>query len=213
MSNPPRPGTVPPRPPGTPPNQPQGTPPPQGSRPQGTPPPRPAAPAQPARPVDLATRLDGQRSWLNELDNSLRKRSIVALVLTCLAVGVGAAAMYIAITKNSDSDRITALETRISALRPPRPEPCLNHRASRRAQPSTEFGVPVPDGTELPDRCHRRHEHPGRVNPAGRADNATVLLREARCREAAHDQRADRMNAIGPVESRGLFDAPRSVPC
>lgn len=70
-----------------------------------------------ARPQpDLATRLDGQRGWLNELDRSLKKRSIIALVLTCLAVGAGAAAIYIATTKNSDADRISALETRIEAL-------------------------------------------------------------------------------------------------
>lgn len=129
MSNPPRPGTVPPRPPAG-----------QPSRPQGTPPPRPPVPGQPTRPVDLATRLDGQRGWLNELDNSLKKRSIVALVLTCLAVGVASAAMYIAITKNSDADRITALETRITAL----------EAASTGAVPetgTTDFGVPLPEGT------------------------------------------------------------------
>jgi hypothetical protein len=68
------------------------------------------------RPVDLATRLDGQRGWLNEIDRKLKKRSIIALVLTCLAVGVAAAALYISITKNSDSERISALETRIEAL-------------------------------------------------------------------------------------------------
>lgn len=67
-------------------------------------------------PADLATRLDGQRGWLNELDRSLKKRSIIALVLTCLAVGAGAAAIYISVTKNSDADRIDALETRIEAL-------------------------------------------------------------------------------------------------
>jgi len=73
--------------------------------------------AAPPRPqADLATRLDGQRGWLNELDRSLRKRSIIALVLTCLAVGAGAAAIYISVTKNSDADRISALETRIEAL-------------------------------------------------------------------------------------------------
>jgi hypothetical protein len=66
--------------------------------------------------VDLATRLDGQRGWLNELDRKLKKRSMIALLLTCLAVGVAAAALYISITKNSDSDRISALETRIEAL-------------------------------------------------------------------------------------------------
>jgi hypothetical protein len=66
--------------------------------------------------ADLATRLDGQRGWLNELDRSLKKRSIIALILTCLAVGAGAAAIYISVTKNSDGDRISALETRIEAL-------------------------------------------------------------------------------------------------
>lgn len=76
---------------------------------------RPPA-AQQRQPVDLATRLDGQRGWLKELDEALKKRSIIALVLTCLAVGVGAAALYISITKNADGDRITALEQRISAL-------------------------------------------------------------------------------------------------
>lgn len=104
MSNPPRPGAVPPRPP-------QGVP---GA--QRTPTPRPQPPVPPRPPVDLATRLDGQRGWLNEIDRSLKKRSIIALILTCLAVGVGAAAMYIAITKNSDGDRITALQTRVEAL-------------------------------------------------------------------------------------------------
>jgi hypothetical protein len=73
-------------------------------------------PAQPRSETDLATRLDGQRGWLNELDRSLKKRSIIALVLTCLAVGVGAAALYISITKNSDSERIDALEARITAI-------------------------------------------------------------------------------------------------
>ena len=97
MNNPPRPGGVPPRP-------------------QQTAKPRPQPPAPPRPPADLATRLDGQRGWLNELDRSLKVRSIIALVLTCLAVGVGAAAMYITITKNSDGDRINALETRVEAL-------------------------------------------------------------------------------------------------
>ena len=65
---------------------------------------------------EIANRLDGQRGWLNELDTSLKRRSIIALVLTCLAIGAGAAAIYISLTKNSDSDRIDALETRIENL-------------------------------------------------------------------------------------------------
>ncbi|MCB8916239.1 MAG: hypothetical protein H6532_10480 [Thermoleophilales bacterium] len=71
---------------------------------------------QQRQPIDLATRLDGQRGWLAQLERSLKKRTIVALVLTCLAVGVGAAALYISLTKNSDSDRIDALQTRVEAL-------------------------------------------------------------------------------------------------
>lgn len=89
---------------------------PRTGRPLTTPPPvRPPA-SQQRQPLDIPTRLDAQRGWLNELDRSLKKRSIIALVLTCLAVGVGAAALYISLTKNADGDRITALETRISAL-------------------------------------------------------------------------------------------------
>ena len=65
---------------------------------------------------EIVNRLDGQRGWLNELDSSLKKRSIIALVLTCLAIGAGAAAIYISLTKNSDGDRIDALETRIENL-------------------------------------------------------------------------------------------------
>jgi hypothetical protein len=82
----------------------------------GTQRPRVPVPAQPRSEIDLATRLDGQRGWLNELDRSLRKRSIIALILTCLAVGVGAAALYIALTRNSDADRIDALEARIELI-------------------------------------------------------------------------------------------------
>ncbi|MBK5110858.1 MAG: hypothetical protein JJE10_05740 [Thermoleophilia bacterium] len=64
----------------------------------------------------MNTRLDGLRGWLSEIDESLKKRSIIALILTCLAVGAGAAAIYISVTKNSDADRITALEARIAAM-------------------------------------------------------------------------------------------------
>ncbi len=93
-------------------------PPPRGTTPPTVGTPRPRVPiAQPPRPeTDLATRLDGQRGWLNEIDRSLKKRSIIALILTCLAVGVGAAALYISITKNSDADRIDALEARIELI-------------------------------------------------------------------------------------------------
>lgn len=104
MTNPARPGG----------NNPTG---PGNSSPQTvTPRPRVPVPTQPRPEVDLATRLDGQRGWLNELDRSLKKRSIIALVLTCLAVGVAAASLYVSLTKNSDADRINALEARIEAV-------------------------------------------------------------------------------------------------
>ena len=116
MSNPATPGGTNPPPHGTPSPAP-------GTPPRVTPPPitgtvRPRVPVgtQPRPETDLATRLDGQRGWLNELDRSLKKRSIIALVLTCLAVGAAAAAIYISVTKNSDAERIDALETRIEAI-------------------------------------------------------------------------------------------------
>lgn len=67
-------------------------------------------------PQDVTRRLDGLRGWLAEIDRSLRRRSVVALVLTALAIGAGAAAIYISLTKNADTDRIDALETRIENL-------------------------------------------------------------------------------------------------
>ncbi len=137
MSTPPRPGGTNPPPTGT-------TPPP--AKPPGTGAGRRVPVGATPRPQpDLATRLDGQRGWLNELDRSLKKRSIIALVLTCLAVGAGAAAIYIAVTKNSDADRISALETRIEALEAA--------GAASGVAPSTtlpETGSTDP-GTALPD--------------------------------------------------------------
>lgn len=111
---------------------------------------RPPA-AQQRQPVDLATRLDGQRGWLAQLDRSLKKRSIIALILTCLAVGVGAAAIYISLTKNADGDRIDALQTRVEAL-----EAAAGVTTSDDAviEPEAEIGVPPPEpdpGTTVPD--------------------------------------------------------------
>lgn len=103
--------------------------------------------AQQRQPVDIATRLDGQRGWLRELEASLKKRSIIALVLTCLAVGVGAAALYISITKNADGDRITALEERISAL-----EQATGGGAPATGTTTPEAGTTLPDtGATAPD--------------------------------------------------------------
>ncbi|MCO5315714.1 MAG: hypothetical protein M9938_06095 [Solirubrobacterales bacterium] len=106
--------------------------------------------ARQKQPVDIATRLDGQRGWLRELDQSLKKRSIIALVLTCLAVGVGAAALYISITKNADGDRISALETRISDL-----EEATEAAAAAGGATVPETGTTLPEtgttGTTIPE--------------------------------------------------------------
>jgi len=115
--------------------------------------------ARQRQPIDLATRLDGQRGWLAQLDNSLRKRSIIALVLTCIAVGVGAAAIYISLTKNADGDRIDALQTRVEALEAASgiPSPDSTETDTGTTLPEADTTVPetdttVPDtGVTLPD--------------------------------------------------------------
>lgn len=107
--------------------------------------------AQQRQPVDLVTRLDGQRGWLAQLDRSLKKRSIIALVLTCLAVGVGAAAIYISLTKNADSDRIDALQTRIENLEAAAGIPSTDSGTTLpETGVSPDAGVTTPYGTTLP---------------------------------------------------------------
>lgn len=117
--------------------------------------------------MDIATRLDGQRGWLNELEQSLRKRSIIALVLTCLVVGVGAAALYISITKNADGDRIDALESRITALE-------AATGATPGTVPGTDSTVPPPDGT-LPDSGSTLPDDTT-IPPTGTTDTTTPGL-------------------------------------
>lgn len=108
---------------------------------------------------DVTRRLDGLRGWLAEIDRSLRRRSVVVLVLTALAIGAGAAAIYISLTKNADTDRIDALQTRVENLEAaaagvaetdttteePATEPVP-------ASPSTEgSGGATPEGPTAPD--------------------------------------------------------------
>ncbi|MFA9400108.1 MAG: hypothetical protein ACERKT_03255 [Acidobacteriota bacterium] len=148
MSSQPRPGTPPPRT-DAPPPRPDTAPPkpdsgkqqkPSASQRAGQTPPSQTGGAKPTV-TDLSTRLDGQRGWINELNESLKKRSIIALVLTCLAVGVGAAAIYISVSKNADADRITALEARIAAL-----EAATGTSATGESV-TPEVGVPPESGT------------------------------------------------------------------
>ena len=96
---------------------------------------------------DVTRRLDGLRGWLAEIDRSLRRRSVVALVLTALAIGAGAAAIYISLTKNADSDRIDALETRIEKLEAAAAGVAETDTATEGPQPAT----PVPEGTGSTD--------------------------------------------------------------
>lgn len=146
-----------PQPPQSPPQ-----PPPQGTQRQPLPP-RAAPPrttgshgrppaSQQRQPIDLATRLDGQRGWLAQIERSLKKRSIIALVLTCLAVGVGAAALYVSLTKNADGDRIDALQTRVEALEAAAGIPPSDSTLPDTGTTLPDPGVPLPDtGTTLPD--------------------------------------------------------------
>lgn len=132
--------------------------PPRGVPPRTTGPQARVPAAQQRQPIDLATRLDGQRGWLAQLDRSLKRRSILALILTCLAVGAGAAALYISLTKNADTDRIDALQSRVEALEsaagiPPsdgETETDTGTTLPETGVPVPETGVTLPDGTTLP---------------------------------------------------------------
>ena len=147
MSSQPRPGTPPPRTDVPPPRPDTAPPKPDSGKQQSasqragqTPAPSQTGGTKPPA-ADLSTRLDGQRGWINELDESLKKRSIIALVLTCLAVGVGAAAIYISVSKNADADRITALEARIAALE------AATGTSATGDTTTPEVGVPPASGT------------------------------------------------------------------
>lgn len=167
-----KPASAPSRQPQGQPGRPGQTPPPTSRQPAGTArqqvPPRGVPPrttgsygrppaAQQRQPIDLATRLDGQRGWLAQIDESLKKRSIIALVLTCLAVGVGAAAIYISLTKNADGDRIDALQSRVEALEaaagiPPEGTEVIPPETTVPEATIPETGTTLPDtGTTLPD--------------------------------------------------------------
>jgi len=127
--------------------------------------------AQQRQPIDLATRLDGQRGWLAQIDESLKKRSIIALVLTCLAVGVGAAALYISLTKNADGDRIDALQSRVESLEaaagiPPDGTDVIAPETTVPETTIPDTGTTLPDtGTTLPET----------TLPDGTTDPGTVI--------------------------------------
>jgi cell division protein FtsB len=71
----------------------------------------PAAPAE--AEVPLQSRVDGLRGWLAALDRRVSTRTQVGIVLLALAIGFGAAALYVAI----DARENGASEARVESLR------------------------------------------------------------------------------------------------
>jgi hypothetical protein len=79
-------------------------------------PPAPAVSAEPAPSTgerQLRSRLDGLRGWLAELDRIVSTRTKVGLVLLALAVGFGAASLYLAL----DAREHGASKARVESLR------------------------------------------------------------------------------------------------
>ena len=72
---------------------------------------KPAAPAE--AEVPLQSRVDGLRGWLAALDRRVSTRTQVGIVLLALAIGFGAAALYVAI----DARENGASEARVESLR------------------------------------------------------------------------------------------------
>jgi len=112
---------------------------PLGTRQAGPSTPRPTV-AKPGE-QELVERLDGMRGWVGDLDHTVNVRSRIGLVLAAIAIGVGGAAIYLAMdakqqsASNSDvgslrdqvgslkddvsntTDDLTALKTSVNAAR------------------------------------------------------------------------------------------------
>ena len=69
--------------------------------------------AQAVAEVPLQSRVDGLRGWLAALDRRVSTRTQVGIVLLALAIGFGAAALYVAI----DARENGASEARVESLR------------------------------------------------------------------------------------------------
>jgi uncharacterized protein YlxW (UPF0749 family) len=63
--------------------------------------------------LDTNARLDGMRGWLGDLDRTVRLRGRIGLIVAAIAVGAGAAGVYLAIDAGSDS----ASDEEVAALR------------------------------------------------------------------------------------------------
>jgi cell division protein FtsB len=73
---------------------------------------------QPPRPGPQ-DRVDGLRGWVHQLDEQLRRRSIIGLVLLILAIGGAGAAVYLAVTAKNDSasdKQIESLQARVNQV-------------------------------------------------------------------------------------------------
>jgi hypothetical protein len=99
----------------------------------GKPDARPETESMPATPAVVAetpvqSRLDGLRGWLAALDRRVTIRTQVGIVLLALAIGFGAAALYVA----NDARENSASEARVESLR--EALQALNLRSARTAR-------------------------------------------------------------------------------
>src|SRR4051812_39222718 len=92
---------------------------------------KPAIPTEAEAPVQ--SRLDGLRGWLAALDRRVSLRTQVGIVLLALAIGFGAAALYVAI----DARENGASEARVESLR--EALQALNVRTARTARQVREL--------------------------------------------------------------------------
>ncbi len=82
-------------------------------------PPAPAAARPPAAPPPQVSELGGMRAWLAELDRLLGVRTRVGLVLLAIAIGLAAAAAWLALDTRDDaasSKEVAELRSRVEAL-------------------------------------------------------------------------------------------------
>jgi hypothetical protein len=113
--------------------------------------------------------LEGLRAWIGEVERKLAKRTRVFLVLAVVAIGIGGAAIYLAIDARessvSESD-VQALqqqlETRIDELSATTETP--------QALPET---APAPETEPAPNSAPETHPGTGKKDSGGKGDGAT----------------------------------------
>jgi hypothetical protein len=75
-----------------------------------------------ARPSEreLVERLDGMRGWVGDLDHTVNVRSRIGLVLAAIAIGVGGAAIYLALDakqQSASNSDVGSLRDQVSSLK------------------------------------------------------------------------------------------------